>query len=66
MSAVAALTIPADAKALSHIVSGLQSITTLLTKVASFTFLTLAVDAGADRIERQHCIAAITQENLVD
>lgn len=28
--------------------------------------LTLAVDAGADRIERQHCIAAITQENLVD
>ena len=28
--------------------------------------LTLAVDAGADRIERNHCIAAITQENLVD
>ncbi|MFR3798434.1 MAG: M3 family oligoendopeptidase [Christensenellales bacterium] len=45
-SAVAALTIPADAKALSHIVSDLQSITTLLTKVASFTFLTLAVDAN--------------------
>ena len=46
VSAVAALTIPADAKALSHIVSDLQSITTLLTKVASFTFLTLAVDAN--------------------
>ena len=45
-SAVAALSIPADAKALSHIVSDLQSITTLLTKVASFTFLTLAVDAN--------------------
>ena len=45
-SAVAALTIPADAKALSHIISDLQSITTLLTKVASFTFLTLAVDAN--------------------
>lgn len=45
-SAVAALTIPADAKALAHIVSDLQSITTLLTKVAGFTFLTLAVDAN--------------------
>ncbi len=28
--------------------------------------LTLAVDAGADRIDREHCIAAITQENLTD
>ena len=28
--------------------------------------LTLAVDAGAERIERDHCIAAITQENVPD
>ncbi|MDY3026080.1 MAG: M3 family metallopeptidase, partial [Candidatus Faecivicinus sp.] len=45
-AAVAALALPADAKALSALIGDLKEIATLLTKVASFTFLTLAVDAN--------------------